>query len=346
MSTIKFNGTNIYNSIPVSKKFVEEYMPKAAPSYVKVYLYGLNLCISGESKFNNKYIADKLNLIESDVINAWKYWHSEGVVSFSLNENNTFTLEFFDLNSERKTNNDKPERIFIESRPSYSQKDISDMISKNKSISHIYKEYEKKSGRPISPSDMSIIYSMYDWLKLPPEVIIMLFEYCFEKGKKSIRYIEKVAIDWSEKELYDLNKVEEYLKELEDKSTIINKVKKSFGIYDRKMSSSEIKYVEKWTYDYGYDLDILNYAYDLTIMNTGNLSFPYINSILTSWNKKGIKTLKDAERINIKKSEPSGTTNNKKLTSINNKSKNFSKINTRTYDFKEIEKLAKTKKLK
>ena len=60
--------------IPVSVDFIENYMPEANGAYVKVYLLALSLAVYGY-EMSASSIASQLNLLESDVINAFDYWN-------------------------------------------------------------------------------------------------------------------------------------------------------------------------------------------------------------------------------------------------------------------------------
>ena len=59
-------------------------------------------------------------------------------------------------------------------------------------------------GRPLSPTDLNTIYYFYDELGFSRDLIEYLFEYCVEHNKKSINYIEKVALSWASKNIHTI----------------------------------------------------------------------------------------------------------------------------------------------
>ena len=63
--------------VPVSTEFIEKYMVRANGSYVKVYLYASYLAAKNEGA-EQAEIASSLNLLESDVKNAFDYWKDTG----------------------------------------------------------------------------------------------------------------------------------------------------------------------------------------------------------------------------------------------------------------------------
>ena len=60
---------------------------------------------------------------------------------------------------------------------------------------------------------------------------------------------------------------------------------------DRSLSHSEKTMFEKWTQAYGYDIDIIKFAYDITVDRTQKSAPKYTNAILESWHNEGLTTL-------------------------------------------------------
>ena len=74
----------------IQKRFVDEYLCEANGSFVKVYLYMLRHADNG---FDMSDIASALNLLESDVIRAFKYWHKIGLISFKQLSDKDFSIQ-------------------------------------------------------------------------------------------------------------------------------------------------------------------------------------------------------------------------------------------------------------
>ena len=43
----------------------------------------------------------------------------------------------------------------------------------------------------------------------------------------------------------------------------------------------------------GFEPDVIREAYDITVMQTGKRSLPYMNEILDAWSKAGLKTVEE-----------------------------------------------------
>ena len=101
MSTFMLkNSAN--NFTPVNNVFIDKYMLKARGEFVKVYILLLKYSMSGEPGISSSILAAKLNLLESDIMNALSYWNEEGVIKLNpIDKMNNFNIEFIDLvNSE------------------------------------------------------------------------------------------------------------------------------------------------------------------------------------------------------------------------------------------------------
>ena len=69
--------TTIYNS------FIDDYMPAANGSYVKVYLYIAKCLQAKESNFSISSLADQLENTEKDILRALMYWEKKGLMSLN-----------------------------------------------------------------------------------------------------------------------------------------------------------------------------------------------------------------------------------------------------------------------
>ncbi|MGN1319293.1 MAG: DnaD domain protein, partial [Lachnospirales bacterium] len=166
--------------------FIDSFMSEN-PMYSMVYIYAVRLVSEGR-ECSNKIIADKLDIFESDVVKAWKYWHKKGVITIKDNE-----IIFKDSLKEEK-------EAILEQKPVkdkyYNPSDIEKISEGDKNFDELIETIEKLVGRTLSHNNINIVANMYDKMGLPFEVIVLLVQYY---GGKSLSYIEKVAISWCEK---------------------------------------------------------------------------------------------------------------------------------------------------
>ena len=275
----KFN-CNI-DFIPVSADFIENYMPSANGAYVKVYLLALSLAISAKAMSTGE-MAEKLNLLESDVVNALEYWNKNGVLKYDK-DNVLFGAAVPSENTDEITNKKGMDQIAEE-------------MTSNKALADLCTLSQEILGKPLRNRDIETLYWFYDELGLSPEVITLLLEYCVSKDKRSMSYIEKVAMSWHKNGIITIDAADKFITEEKEKGGYFGSLRKLFGIDNRNFSKTEEMYLKTWRDEYGMDENMVGLAYEYCIMQTSKLSFPYMNSIIKRWNDLGIKTVAQAEQ--------------------------------------------------
>lgn len=264
-----------YVAVPVT--FIDKYMTGANGTFVKVYLYAMR---HSGNELTDEGIAEALGILESDVLKAWRYWEKQGVVSLENGE-----VEF---HPNRPSSTPSKEEKKVSGKKKYSEQEMVQAMENNQELKFLYSFAQQKLGNIIPPADVNILFSLYDWLKLPVEVIVMLFEYCSEKEKLNMRYIESTAIRWVEQGLRTTEQVEEYCRREEQQKKQYAAFQKMTGITGRMLSQTEKKYIDSWTEQMKFSDEMIHLAYEQTVMNTGQVSMPYMNKILTNWHHSGI----------------------------------------------------------
>lgn len=189
-----------------------------------------------------------------------------------------------------------------EELPEYSSEDIRARTIDSAEFSSLTAEVQSLMGRVLSGTELKVLFGIYDYLSLPPEVILMLVSYCitrtikrFGEGRRpTLRSIEREAYNWANRELITLDLAEEHLKHLGRMESETESIKSAIGIQGRELSSTERKYIESWV-SMGFGATALAIAYDKTVMKTGRLQWKYMNSIITSWHGKGLHTPQEIE---------------------------------------------------
>lgn len=280
------------NTTQVPNIFIDQYVPSAPPIYVVVYLYALRHCTNGNTSLTNDKIALELEILESDVVKAWNYWHEQGIVNFD--EKNK-TIEFL-LVKEKKLKQTQNKTVVMEKRPNYSSEEICIYLEKSEKVKQLFLSAQDHLGKLLSQNDMNILFSFYDWLRLPMNVIEILLGYCVENGHRDLRYIERVAIDWADNGIDTPQKAMEWIRQRDAYTKGYKKIMKAFGQGSRMPSPVEETFIKKWLEIYQFPLDVIVKACEKTILQTGQVSFQYADSIIENWQKKNLKTIEAVER--------------------------------------------------
>lgn len=317
MSTFVFKNKHSEYT-PVSNIFIDKYMPKARGEFVKVYLLGLKYCVSGEFGVNSSIIASSLHLLETDVLNAWSYWNDEGIIQMIPVDNmGNYTIEFLDITNSISSENENNINLLEE-------------LNKN-STKDMLQDIEKLLGRPLSSKEMTMYIGWIKDYSFLPEVILLLIQYCVSKGKTDCRYIETIAIAWCDANIKSIEDAQGFIKKHENKWTNIRKILTYLGIKDAEIMKPQEEMLTKWLYTYSFNMDVIHKACDICFQRINKADFKYIDGILNSWYKDGIKTLDDIDKKDNKKTI-------KKNDSYKVKMDSFNSYDQRNYNFDELEK--------
>ena len=290
--------------IPVSSYFIENYLKDVNGAFLKVYLYALNLAVKG-AEIDLTSIASDLNLLESDVLQAFTYWKSTGMI---LEDSGVieFCSKPVSLIDSPCGNTQDSEKL-----PSGRHSagiDLAQKISSDSSLSDLVLLAQELLAKPLTNSELETLYWIYDELNYTSESILIILDYCISKGKKNLRYIEKVAVAWHEQGLTSPEQLLDYIASEDERNGRLHSIRKGLGISDRPLSKTEEKYILKWTGAWNMPGDMILLAYEYCLLNTSRLSFPYMDKIMEHWHKDGITTKAAAEESTKKhKSKSSGS---------------------------------------
>lgn len=289
--TAKKDTISQFNTFPVPDVLVDKLLAECNPVHLKVYLFGLRQIWSGNPDMSNGQIACALDLSVKDVVNAFLYFVSKGLVripNFTGLEDTDFDVEYcFEFGTVMRGQ---------EHRPSYQSADIASHLKDNPKLAQMYHVVSDLLGKNLSSADINILYSFYDWYALPAEVVIVLVEYSVSKGKRGMRAIEKEAGKWADLGINTVEKANAYIHKKEEFLSFAYRVQSALGLNSRKLTARELEFINKWHSEYHLDLPLIVAAYEKTVNQTGKLSFAYMNRILEDWYRQGILRPADIAR--------------------------------------------------
>ena len=151
-----------------------------------------------------------------------------------------------------------------------------------------------------TPTDTEKLAYLYDVVGMSKDLLEYIAEISVQKGKKSISYIEKIALSFHEKGITTVEEAkEDNVKFYNENKAVL----KAFGIYDRVLAPVELRFVKKWFDEYGFSTEIVVEAISRTVLNTSSQSFSYADGILTRWHNENVRTLSDIKTQDEKHDE-------------------------------------------
>ncbi len=151
----------------------------------------------------------------------------------------------------------------------------------------------KSFKKPLNRSDIATLYSFTDSLLLPYDVIMLGIEHCVTEGKLSLRYVEKLLIDFADREVNTYEKAEEYIKSRALYKTFEGKIRAKLGIGQRSLTAKEKTMIACWQSEWNTPEELIDLAYEKTVEKTNKASMSYMNKILENWHTAGYKTVED-----------------------------------------------------
>ena len=154
-----------------------------------------------------------------------------------------------------------------------------------KAIENINNEFFQGVMSPSWYGDIDLWFSKYSF---DEEVMIALFRYCFNRSALHRNYIQAVAEAWSKNNIKTYTDLDKYYEKQEALAKIQKEISKKLGL-NRQLTQYEDAYIEKWTNDFGYNMNIIEIALKKTT-SKANPNFDYIDKILSDWHERGLKT--------------------------------------------------------
>ena len=275
------------NATPVPNLFIDRYMPEANPSYSVVYITILRM-VCAEQTASLEEIAEIVHMLPSDVARALEYWESQGILRYNK-EKEEIVLSDLTLREGAK----EKKILAVQNRPTYQPAELAYYMEHNKTVKELLLSAQHYMGKLLSQNDMSVIFSFYDWLRLPVDVIEVLLAYCAENGHRNIRYIEKVAVDWAEA---GIDTKEKAFARINGFHKEYHALKKHLGVSGREFTPAEEGFIKRWLEEYRMPVDVIQYACEKAVLQTGAPKLPYIEKILSAWNQRNLHTLAEVQR--------------------------------------------------
>ena len=203
--------------------------------------------------------------------------------------------------------------VMVGQRPSYSERDVLSAMDTDRDFRSLYEEVQRLLGRALNTEELKILLGFVRYLGMAPEVVSLLVCYCKERARlkgsnrnPSLRSIEKEAYVWAEKGIDTMEEAIAYTQTQYVRRSRLGRLMELLQIRGRNLTAGEERYAQQWL-DWGFDEEAIALAYERTCLNTGGLSWAYMNKILTRWQEAGMLTAQQV-KAGDKKPVPKGAT--------------------------------------
>ena len=189
-----------------------------------------------------------------------------------------------------------------EERPEYTMEDVAAKLEAGGEFRALSTQVEQRLGKRLTTPDLGILLGLYDYLGLPADVIYLLVCHCAERTEERLgpgrrpgmRQIEKEGYAWARQGIDNQAAAVEHLKRYTARRALLPRYMRVLQLPERRPSPSEEKYMTAWQ-EMGFQPEAVAIAYDKTLLNCGEMKWPYCNGILKKWHEAGLHTVDEIE---------------------------------------------------
>ena len=169
---------------------------------------------------------------------------------------------------------------------------------------------ENQTEHPLNPSEIEAILFVKRELSFSDELMDYLVNHCINLKKPSGRYIKAAAVTWHDASVKTPADAIAYMQKRDNPNLI--PIMQYLDITTAP-GEKELEFVNRWTLEYGFSLDIIKLACDRAVRRTDNNRFNYCNTILTKWHSEGAIDISDIKKLDdeFKKSKEKEKTKKK-----------------------------------
>ncbi len=276
--------TTIYNS------FIEDYMPAANGSYVKVYLYIAKCLQAKESNFSISSLADQLENTEKDILRALMYWEKKGLMSLNRDKATGEILGLEMLIPFAERDFDTYENTAKESAASLG---VDSDLSETGALDRRNSDLSETGALDRRNSDLSETdaanTSTYEssGTDAPSNVNSDVHRASNSAQEKNSSAVKPIQVP--PEQIQELSANEDFV-------WVCNVVE---SYLERPMKPTEIQLI---TYLYGtlhFSRELILHLYDYCI-SMGKTACNYIQTVALSWHEQGIKTPEQAQNASVR----------------------------------------------
>ncbi|MCI8640996.1 MAG: DnaD domain protein [Clostridia bacterium] len=270
----------LFSETSIPDIFFAEYLSQIPGDYIKIYLYLVFLSkYKKDVKIND--LSKKLSLPVKAINDGLKYLEDNKLI---LKKSAGFII--VDLQEVTLNNLYKPN--LTQSKEKLEQ--TSKNQSRARAIEHINNTYFQGIMGPSWYNEIDLWFRKYNF---DEQVMIALFDYCYNRSALHKNYVQVVAEAWGSNKIQTWNDLDIYYQKQEKLNKIKSLISKKLGKHGS-LTQYEEAYIENWVLDFSYDMNVIEIALKRTTYKQ-NPTFEYINSIISDWHDRGLKTPEQVE---------------------------------------------------
>ncbi len=280
---MKYKAVQGGNMIGVPREPIMNNLLEADAVQMKVLI-----CIMDKSDITDDELCEKLDITKKRLTMALSFWEKAGAIEKTgANIGKSKAAE-----KERNVGRTVARASEL---PKYTGEEITQYIEKHAGVRQLLSDCQHIIGKLFNMAETEIVIGLLDYLKLDEAYISLLFAHCARNGKKSLRYIEKMALGLFDKGIMSYEELDAHLCMIEAAQQYDKPLRKLFGIGQRALTKKEQDAFDNWCGRMNMPFEIIEKAFEITVDNLGKASIDYCNAVLCRWFDAGYKNLDEVE---------------------------------------------------
>ncbi|MBR4071700.1 MAG: DnaD domain protein [Clostridia bacterium] len=279
---MKYKAAQSDNLVGIPRTPVMENLLEADAVQMKVLI-----CIMDNPEITSEELCEKLDITKRRLNMALSFWEKAGAL-----------VKDGAKSGKSKAASKEPEAKVARASelPKYTSEEIAAYIESHAGVRQLLIDCQHLIGKMFNLAETEIVIGLLDYLKLDEAYISLLFAHCARNGKKSLRYIEKLAIGLFDKGIMSYEELDAHLCMIEAAQAYDKPLRKLFGIGRRALTKKEQDAFDNWCGKMQMPFEVIEKAFEITVDNlSGKASVDYSNAILCRWFDAGYKTLEEVE---------------------------------------------------
>ena len=270
----------LFSETQIPDIFFTDYLPELPGDYLKIYLYLVFLSkYKKDVKIND--LSKKLSLPVKTISDGLKFLEEAKLILKKTTGFIVIDLQEVTLNNLYKPNLTQSKETI---------ENVAKNQSRAKAIEHINNMYFQGIMGPSWYNDIDLWFRKYNF---DEQVMITLFDYCYNRSALHKNYVQTVAEAWGSSKIHTWTDLDVYYQKREKLNSIKRDIAKKLGKHSG-LTQYEEAYIENWVLDFGYDMNIIEIALKKTTSKQ-NPTFDYINNIITDWHDRNLKSPDEIE---------------------------------------------------
>lgn len=160
-------------------------------------------------------------------------------------------------------------------------------IIRRRDLSGAIDEAQKLLGKTFNTTELKTFAELIEQLQIEPAYVLTLISWCKRRGKGTLYYVRGTAVSLVSEGIETLSQLEEHISRREKAESDIGQLRKMFGIGERALTKTEEKRFTQWLIEDKLPIEVIGIAFDMTVNNTGKISFAYIDKLVRIWIQAG-----------------------------------------------------------